>query len=40
MGLNVLWVNLISWLLKEIVMLSTKEEGELIPSLHPHKVGQ
>lgn len=38
MGLSVLWVNLIAWTLRELVVIKTKEEGELIPALHPHRL--
>ena len=38
MGLGVLWVNAITWSLRELVTRATKEEGELIPALHPHRL--
>lgn len=38
MGLEVLWVNIITWLLRELIERGTKEEGELIVSLHPHRL--
>jgi len=38
MGLGVVWVNLITWTLREMVHKSTDEDGELFPSLHPHKL--
>lgn len=37
MGLEVLWVNIIAWLLRELVQRATKDEGELCPNLHPHR---
>eukprot|EP01041_Mallomonas_annulata_P009444 gene9444-19619_t len=38
MGLGVLWVNLMVWTLREMVTRHTKEEGELLPALHPHRL--
>lgn len=36
MGLGVLWVNIMTWTLRELVLQQTADEGEYIPSLHPH----
>ena len=38
MGLGVLWVNVLTWALKELVQRSTKDEGEYLPTLHHHKL--
>lgn len=38
MGLSVLWVNIMTWILRELVVIITKEVGELIPALHPHRL--
>jgi hypothetical protein len=38
MGLGVLWVNIISWILKEYVQKSIKDDGEYLPALHPHRL--
>ncbi|CAM9872678.1 unnamed protein product [Choristocarpus tenellus] len=37
MGLGVLWLNLLSWALGELVSASTKEEGLMKLSLHSHR---
>ena len=38
MGLGVLWVNVITWALREWVLQETAEEGEYLPTLHPHRL--
>jgi len=39
MGLSVLWINLIVWVLNEIVSTNSRElGGELLPLLHPHRL--
>jgi hypothetical protein len=38
MGLEVLWVNILAWTLKEIIQKCTREDGLLVPSLHPHRL--
>lgn len=38
MGLGVLWVNLLTWTLRELTFKATSEDGELIPSLHAHRL--
>lgn len=38
MGLGVLWVNIMTWTLREIIQQQTVEEGEYLPSLHPHRL--
>eukprot|EP00953_Heterococcus_sp_UTEX-ZZ885_P026057 14117-Heterococcus_DN1.PRE.1 len=36
MGLGVVWLNVLAWVLREMVGSATKEEGFLQPELHPH----
>jgi hypothetical protein len=39
MGLGVLWTNIITWLLRELIIrMGSAEEGLLIPALHPHRL--
>jgi hypothetical protein len=38
MGLGVLYVNLIVWMVRQIISLETRAEGELIKALHPHRL--
>lgn len=37
MGLSVLWANILSWALRELVSKGYRHDGELIPALHPHR---
>jgi hypothetical protein len=38
MGLGVVWLNVLAWVLREMVGSATKEEGFLQPELHPHRL--
>ena len=38
MGLGVLWINVITFLLREIVNRTTREDGEWMPAIHPHRL--
>lgn len=38
MGLGVLWINLMAWVLRELVQKATGEEGDYLPTLHPHRL--
>eukprot|EP01038_Epipyxis_sp_PR26KG_P016156 gene16156-21962_t len=38
MGLGVLWVNIITWFLRELIQRSANDDGEYIPALHMHKL--
>ncbi|CAM9778122.1 unnamed protein product [Chrysoparadoxa australica] len=38
LGLGVLWINVLSWALNELVKGDTKEEGFLNLELHPHRL--
>jgi uncharacterized membrane protein len=38
MGLGVLWTNILTWLLRELIIRMGSEDGLLIPALHPHKL--
>mmetsp|Transcript_25777 Transcript_25777/g.38159 ORF Transcript_25777/g.38159 Transcript_25777/m.38159 type:complete len:725 (+) Transcript_25777:119-2293(+) len=38
MGLAVLWANVLSWSLRELVSKGYREDGMLVPSLHPHRL--
>jgi hypothetical protein len=37
MGLAVLWANILSWSLRELVSKGYRQDGELISALHPHR---
>jgi hypothetical protein len=37
MGLAVLWANILSWSLRELVSKGYRQDGELVPALHPHR---
>jgi hypothetical protein len=38
MGLGVLWVNMQVWVIREMITGETKETGELVSAIHPHKL--
>ena len=38
MGLNVLWINLIVWVSRELIKKGPDETGIMIPELHKHKL--
>lgn len=38
MGVAVLWLNVLVWVLREMVTAATKEEGFFQPQLHPHRL--
>jgi hypothetical protein len=38
MGLGVLWINILIWILREIVIDCLSLDGELFSDLHPHKL--